>query len=131
MYVCLSQGPTAAEADESDAKNVLLSQLSRENDDLKQRLLSTDAQLMDLQEDNLNKLEAAKIMTKQLNARLTEIGVQQENKDGKSEWVVWLSVVYFSYFLTFAYFRTSLSNLISTYNVTTISRTLCPPALSQ
>lgn len=62
-----------------------MSQLTRENDDLKQRLLNSDERLFDLQQDNLNKLEAAKIMTKQLNARLTEIGVQQENKDGKSK----------------------------------------------
>jgi hypothetical protein len=62
-----------------------LNALTLENDDLKQRLLNSDERLFDLQQDNLKKLETAKIMTKQLNARLTEIGVQQENKDGKSK----------------------------------------------
>lgn len=76
---------TRAESSDSEEKSILLSQLTRENDDLKQRLLNSDERLFDLQQDNLNKLEAAKIMTKQLNARLTEIGVQQENKDGKSK----------------------------------------------
>ena len=74
-----------AESSDSEEKSILLNQLTRENDDLKQRLLNSDERLFDLQQDNLNKLEAAKIMTKQLNARLTEIGVQQENKDGKSK----------------------------------------------
>ena len=76
---------TRAESSDSEEKSILLNQLTRENDDLKQRLLNSDERLFDLQQDNLNKLEAAKIMTKQLNARLTEIGVQQENKDGKSK----------------------------------------------
>ena len=58
---------------------------------MKQRLLNSDERLFDLQQDNLNKLEAAKIMTKQLNARLTEIGVQQENKDGKSKTRMYLN----------------------------------------
>ena len=76
---------TAANEDEDADKNKLLNALTLENDDLKQRLLNSDERLFDLQQDNLKKLETAKIMTKQLNARLTEIGVQQENKDGKSK----------------------------------------------
>ena len=79
------------ESYESIEKTILLNQLTVENDDLKQRLLNSDERLFDLQQDNLNKLEAAKIMTKQLNARLTEIGVQQENKDGKSKTRAYLS----------------------------------------
>ena len=71
--------------DDSDDKSLLLRALTRENDDLKQRLLNSDERLIDMQQDNLKKLETAKIMTKQLNARLTEIGVQQENKEGKSK----------------------------------------------
>ena len=75
----------AANEDDDADKNKLLNALTLENDDLKQRLLNSDERLFDLQQDNLKKLETAKIMTKQLNARLTEIGVQQENKDGKSK----------------------------------------------
>ena len=71
--------------DDSDDKSLLLRALTRENDDLKQRLLNSDERLIDMQQDNLKKLETAKTMTKQLNARLTEIGVQQENKEGKSK----------------------------------------------
>lgn len=70
--------------DDSDDKSLLLRALTRENDDLRQRLLNVDEGLIDMQQDYLKKLESAKIMTKELNARLTEIGVQQENKEGKS-----------------------------------------------
>lgn len=92
---------SAEETYESAEKSILLNQLTSENDDLKQRLLNSDERLFDLQQDNLNKLEAAKIMTKQLNARLTEIGVQQENKDGKSK----TSLLYIDYRLSIPVLR--------------------------
>ena len=81
----ITQSARATSDDDDNDKNLLLNALTLENDDLKQRLLNSDERLFDLQQDNLKKLETAKIMTKQLNARLTEIGVQQENKDGKSK----------------------------------------------
>lgn len=81
----ITQSARATNDDDDNDKNLLLNALTLENDDLKQRLLNSDERLFDLQQDNLKKLETAKIMTKQLNARLTEIGVQQENKDGKSK----------------------------------------------
>ena len=71
--------------DDSDAKDNLIRDLTRENDDLKQRLLSADELVFNLQQENLMKLETAKIMTKELNARLTEYIVRQESKDGAGE----------------------------------------------
>ena len=82
MEMMSSEREAQMRDDDSDAKDNLISDLSRENDDLKQRLLNTDEQLFDLQQENLMKLETAKIMTKELNARLTEFIVRQENKDG-------------------------------------------------
>ena len=82
MEMMSSEREAQLRDDDSDAKDSLINDLSRENDDLKQRLLNTDEQLFDLQQENLMKLETAKIMTKELNARLTEFVVRQENKDG-------------------------------------------------
>lgn len=84
--------PTAGDAQK------LLNQVTAENDDLKQRLLSSDESLFDLQQESETKLDSAKAMTKELKARLNERSVQQETKDGKSMFTTMSNVFYYSYF---------------------------------
>ena len=60
----------------------IISQLTSQNDDLKLRLLTSDERLFDIQEDMQKKLDSAKSVAKELNARLTEKTVQLESKEG-------------------------------------------------
>jgi hypothetical protein len=75
--------PAPVQAAAAGDAQKLLNQLTAENDDLKQRLLSTDERLFDLQQESEKKLDSAKAMAKELNARLTEKGIQAENREGK------------------------------------------------
>ena len=60
----------------------IISQLTSQNDDLKLRLLTSDERLFDIQEDMQKKLDSAKLVAKELNARLTDKTVQLESKEG-------------------------------------------------
>ena len=51
---------------------MLIKELTAEVEGLKKQLLSSDERLMDLQQEMQKKVDSAKLMTKELNARLQE-----------------------------------------------------------
>ena len=65
------------------AAQQIINQLTAQNDDLKQRLLSSDERFFDLQQDMQSKLDSAKDIAKQLESKLTARNVEQESKEGR------------------------------------------------
>ena len=65
------------------AAQQIINQLTAQNDDMKQRLLSSDERFFDLQQDMQSKLDSAKDIAKQLESKLTARNVEQESKEGK------------------------------------------------
>jgi hypothetical protein len=77
---------TSSQAADADAAaHSVIGQLTAENDELKQRLQSSDERLFDIQQDMQAKLDSAKAVARELNTRLLEKSSKQEGAEARSQ----------------------------------------------